>query len=248
MFRLSSSSTFGLWLSLLRRNTKTTFWTILTSTISILSSLNRLQLLHCSRSRKKSPMFPSRIQTTTVMLGQRRSPHLELSKERGSPVSEVSTKLFVVFKMLHLRCSCLVCSLYTATAAQGLLSAIRRRLLALLSWVVTGCWGATSPVSVVTACIISRGGAKRIPLEASPTSSWCTLGYWHILCGVAPSPRLKIKSILRQVKTLFSEEEHQLQRGNKIVLILKTPILNSNAIHLDYNERFRSCTSSFYVA
>lgn len=31
MFRLSSSSTFGLWLSLLRRNTKTTFWTIFDS-------------------------------------------------------------------------------------------------------------------------------------------------------------------------------------------------------------------------
>lgn len=156
MFRLSSSSTFGLWLSLLRRNTKTTFWTILTKAIYVLSSLNRLQLLHCSRPRQESPMFPSRIQPATVMLGQRRSPHLELSKERDSPVAEDSTKLFVVFKMLHLSCSCLVRLLYTSTAAQELLSAVRHWLQALLSWVVMCCWGATSPVSVVTACIISR--------------------------------------------------------------------------------------------
>lgn len=106
MFRPSSSSTFGLWLSLLRRNTKTTFWTIVTSAIYVPSSSNRLQLLDCSRSRKKSSMFPSRIQTATVMLGQRRSPHLELSSERESPVWAISTKSLVVYRMLHLQLPC----------------------------------------------------------------------------------------------------------------------------------------------
>lgn len=51
MFRLSSSSTFGLWLSLLRRNTKTTFCTI--SDFS--RPLNWLYFFHCARSREGSP-------------------------------------------------------------------------------------------------------------------------------------------------------------------------------------------------
>ena len=57
---------------------------------------------------------------------------------------------------------------------------LRLRLRALLNWVVIGWRGATPLVSLVTACIIcSRRSFDGLPLTASPTSSWCTLGYWH---------------------------------------------------------------------
>lgn len=46
MFRLSSSSTAGLWLSLLRKNTRITFWTILPPTLlGVLSSTPSAQSL-----------------------------------------------------------------------------------------------------------------------------------------------------------------------------------------------------------
>lgn len=87
MLRLSSSSTLGLWLSLLRRNTRTTFWTMSTVRLLPVSPLNRFSFLHCALSREEPPMSPSRIQTAAVVLPQRRSPHLERPKKRDCPPS-----------------------------------------------------------------------------------------------------------------------------------------------------------------
>lgn len=57
---------------------------------------------------------------------------------------------------------------------------LRLRPQALLNWVVIGCRGATPLVSLVTACIICRRRSfDGLPLTASPTSAWSTLGYWH---------------------------------------------------------------------
>lgn len=71
-------------------------------------------------------MFPSRIQTAAVMLRQRRSPHLEESKKRNSPV------LRILYQILSLGSVCCISGaaavlllLYSAAAAQALLSTIR---------------------------------------------------------------------------------------------------------------------------
>lgn len=155
MFRLSSSSTFGLWLSLLRRNTKTTFWTIVSSDNR--SSLNGLQLLRCARSREESPMFPSRIQTAAVRLQRRRSPHLEQS-----------AKLILLFCCCYYyfeksanyfsgTVCCISDLLHNAAAVKALLSTTRYTRFSTGSWWAAG--ARLPPVSLVTACRINRGGA-----------------------------------------------------------------------------------------
>lgn len=136
MFRLSSSSTLGLWLSLLRRNTKTTFWTIVHCPTVLLSWPCPL----CTFITW--PMSPSRIRTAAVILGKRCSEHLEYSN------AALPFSCWII--QVSQDAPCLASALRSSTSTSTLLQE-------LFKWVVMGCLRVSASVSPVTAYIMSTG-------------------------------------------------------------------------------------------
>lgn len=111
MFRLSSSSTFGLWLSLLRRNTKTTFWTIFDSSclspvlfilfkpavVSSLCAFSRgIPYVSISHPNRGCGAWAEALPTSGIT---------DEEPNSLSVLRILHQNLFPVFEMLHLRCS-----------------------------------------------------------------------------------------------------------------------------------------------
>lgn len=179
MFRPSSSSTFGLWLSLLRRNTKTTFWTISTSAapcpilskpavVSSLCAFSRgipyVSISHpnrgCDASAEALPT--SGIVKEAQFSGLRILHQIIFRSQDAASQVQLPYCVYSTPPQQHRHSSLLPATDY-------------RRFL---NWVVMGCWGATPLVSLVTACIICRrrsliGSHSRHP-QPPPVVHWAT--------------------------------------------------------------------------
>lgn len=151
MFRLSSSSTLGLWLSLLRRNTRTTFCTIFGRAPCQQHTLsyptNTGSSLFTARALHRNPLCLHLASKPRLCCFGRGAPHIWNSCGRSAILSGVRGVLFsagsVCELLPHLRCSSRP-SLRSLHAVR-LFFTIRHRVRALFKWVVMCCRGATPP-------------------------------------------------------------------------------------------------------
>lgn len=160
MFRPSSSSTFGLWLSLLRRNTRTTFWTIVN--FYLLRSSPPFSLPRCSflaaRVLERNPLCFHLASNPRLCCLGRGAPHIWKRQKK---------KEALILLVWEVRCWCVRAASRCLSPCSS--SLLRQRVL---KRVVRSCWGAPPLVSLVTACLMEGAGPNRIPLQASPAFSW----------------------------------------------------------------------------